>query len=448
MTMDKNQLSQMQEIVAQLNFWSKQYYTFDAPVVKDETYDALYDRLLLLEKQTGVVLPDSPTQRVGGQILDEFVSHKHLARLYSLDKAQTFGELQTWYDKIKKEYPTASFTVEYKYDGLTLNITYEGGKLVTAATRGKGEEGENVTLQAKTIKTLPLTVGFDAVVEIQGEAIMRLSALQKYNQVHPEEPLKNARNGAAGAIRNLNPAVTAQRNLDVVCYSLGYDGGTEVSSQVELVEFLKKNGFPTNAYFKSVNTFEEIKSCIQEIDSLRDSLDFLIDGVVVKVNDFQHREKLGYTDKFPRWAIAFKFKAEEVTTHLNCVEWQVGRTGKLTPLGHLSPVELCGATISKATLNNYDDILRKNLSTNSLVFVRRSNDVIPEVLGLAEEYPQSQPILPPQDCPVCGTKLIKKGANLFCPNTYGCSKQIEARLTHFCSKNAFNIEGVSSKTIL
>ena len=446
--MEKTKFETMQELVDQLNLWAKEYYTLDAPSVEDETYDAVYDRLVLMEKQTGIVLPDSPTHRVGGEVLDKFVPHFHLTRLYSLDKAQSFGVLQSWYDKIVKDYPNADFTVELKYDGLTLNLTYERGKLKTVATRGDGVKGETVTKQAKTIKSAPLSVNFDQTIEIQGEAIMRLSVLEEYNKNHPEETLKNARNGAAGAIRNLNTVVTAQRNLDVVCYSLGFDGGTMIKTQTQLVDFLKNNGFLTNAYFKNVKSFEEIKQCIEEIGNSRESLDFLIDGAVIKVNDFALREELGYTDKFPRWAIAFKFKAEEVTTTLKSVEWQVGRTGKLTPLGHLEPVELCGATISKATLNNYDDIIRKNLSVGSLVFVRRSNDVIPEVLGLAEKTLQSQPILPPTECPVCGTELTKKGANVFCPNTYGCSKQIEARLTHFCSKNAFDIEGVSQKTIV
>ncbi len=446
--MKDERLFDMRVLVDKLNAWAKEYYTLDSPTVSDETYDAAYDRLLLLEKQTGVILPDSPTHRVGGQILDKFQEHRHLTRLYSLDKAQSFGELKSWYDKIVKDAPSAEFTVELKYDGLTLNLTYDGGKLQTGATRGKGVVGENVTAQAKTIKSAPLSIGFDKLIEIQGEAIMHLSALKKYNDLHADDTIKNARNGAAGAIRNLDPSVTASRNLDVVCYSVGYDGGSGVRSQESLVRFLRDNGFRTSDYFKKVKTFEEIKNCIEEIGASREKLDFLIDGAVVKVNDFSIRENLGFTDKFPRWAIAFKFKAEEVVTTLKSVEWQVGRTGKLTPLGHLEPIELCGATISRATLNNYDDVLRKNLSVNSLVFVRRSNDVIPEVLGLAETTEKSQPILPPDVCPVCGTLLVTKGANLFCPNTYGCEKQIEARLTHFCSKNAFDIEGVSKKTIL
>ena len=199
--MEKTKFETMQELVDQLNLWAKEYYTLDAPSVEDETYDAVYDRLVLMEKQTGIVLPDSPTHRVGGEVLDKFVPHFHLTRLYSLDKAQSFGELQSWYDKIVKDYPNADFTVEFKYDGLTLNLTYERGKLKTVATRGDGVKGETVTKQAKTIKSAPLSVNFDQTIEIQGEAIMRLSVLEEYNKNHPEETLKNARNGAAGADR-------------------------------------------------------------------------------------------------------------------------------------------------------------------------------------------------------------------------------------------------------
>ena len=439
------QLDAMRALVDQLNVWAKEYYTLDAPSVSDEKYDAAYDRLLLLEKQTGIVLPDSPTHRVGGQTLDKFEEHKHLTRLYSLDKAQSFGELKHWYEKIVKDAPDAEFTVELKYDGLTLNLTYDKGKLVTGATRGKGIVGENVTGQAKTIKSAPLSIGFDKLIEIQGEAIMHLSALEKYNKNHPDDTIKNARNGAAGAIRNLNPAVTASRNLDVVCYSVGYDGGSGVRSQEELVRFLRDNGFRTSDYFKKVRTFEEIKQCIEEIGAARDSLDFLIDGAVVKVNDFSIRENLGFTDKFPRWAIAFKFKAEEVTTVLKSVEWQVGRTGKLTPLGHLEPIELCGATISRATLNNYDDILRKNLSVNSLVFVRRSNDVIPEIMGVAIENPNAVAMKKPHECPVCHATVKEVGAFLYCTGD-NCAPQIISKLDHFASKDAMDIDGFSEKT--
>ena len=337
------------------------------------------------------------------------------------------------------------FTVELKYDGLTINVTYEDGNFAGAATRGNGIVGEDVTEQVKTIKTVPLSIPFKGKCELQGEGIMRLSALEKYNREHPKDILKNARNAAAGAIRNLDPKVTAQRNLDVVFYSNGYEEGLQVHSQTQLVKFLQENGMLTNYVFKRAKTFEEVKAVINYIGEKRSSFDFLIDGVVIKINDFAVREKLGYTDKFPKWAIAYKFDAEQVTTKLNQVEWQVGRTGKLTPIGKLDAVELCGATIRRATLNNFGDILRKKLKTNALVFVRRSNDVIPEVLGAAEEG--GEEIVKPTVCPACGFPLQEVGANLYCVNAENCRPQIVARLSHYCEKGACDIEGLSDKTV-
>ena len=435
----------MQEIVKQLNQWAYEYYVLDKPTVADTQYDALYDQLVLLEKQTGVVLPDSPTHRVGGEPLKNFVQHKHLKRLYSLDKVQSFGELQEWMQKVNKAVGEVELTVELKYDGLTINVTYEDGNFAGAATRGNGIVGEDVTEQVKTIKTVPLSIPFKGKCELQGEGIMRLSALEKYNREHPKDILKNARNAAAGAIRNLDPKVTAQRNLDVVFYSNGYDEGLQVHSQTQLVKFLQENGMLTNYVFKRAKTFEEVKAVINYIGEKRSSFDFLIDGVVIKINDFAVREKLGYTDKFPKWAIAYKFDAEQVTTRLNQVEWQVGRTGKLTPIGKLDAVELCGATIRRATLNNFGDILRKKLKTNALVFVRRSNDVIPEVLGAAEEG--GEEIVKPTVCPACGFPLQEVGANLYCVNAENCRPQIVARLSHYCEKCACDIEGLSDKTV-
>lgn len=435
----------MQEIVKQLNQWAYEYYVLDKPTVADTQYDALYDQLVLLEKQTGVVLPDSPTHRVGGEPLKNFVQHKHLKRLYSLDKVQSFGELQEWMQKVNKAVGEVEFTVELKYDGLTINVTYENGNFAGAATRGNGIVGEDVTEQVKTIKTVPLSIPFKGKCELQGEGIMRLSALEKYNREHPKDILKNARNAAAGAIRNLDPKVTAQRNLDVVFYSNGYEEGLQVHSQTQLVKFLQENGMLTNYVFKRAKTFEEVKAVINYIGEKRSSFDFLIDGVVIKINDFAVREKLGYTDKFPKWAIAYKFDAEQVTTKLNQVEWQVGRTGKLTPIGKLDAVELCGATIRRATLNNFGDILRKKLKTHALVFVRRSNDVIPEVLGAAEEG--GEEIVKPTVCPACGFPLQEVGANLYCVNAENCRPQIVARLSHYCEKGACDIEGLSDKTV-
>lgn len=435
-------MDRMKDLVALLNKYAYHYYVLDEPIVADKQYDELYNELLALEEKTGVRLPDSPTRRIGGDPIKEFRPHTHLHKLYSLDKCNSYDELRAWDEKIKKVAPETVYTLEYKLDGLTLCLTYDNGLFTGAATRGNGETGEDVTEQVLTIKSIPLSVPYKGRFEAQGEGIMRLSALEKYNRT-AAEPLKNARNGVAGAIRNLDPKVTASRNLDVIFYNVNYVEGTSIPSQRDNIAFLKENGFKTEKLFAS----GDMEKIIAEIENVnRGALDFLIDGMVIKVDDVALREKLGYTDKFPRWAMAYKFEAEETTTILKGVTWNVGRTGKLTPLAHLEPVELCGATIRKATLNNYGDILRKKVKIGSRVFIRRSNDVIPEILGVAEDN-DGKPIVPPEVCPACGAKLYEDGAHIFCPNEYGCRPQVIGRLEHFTCKECMDIRGISEKSI-
>lgn len=432
----------MKELVKLLNKYAYQYYVLDEPTVADVQYDALYNELSALEKETGIVLPDSPTRKIGGDPIKEFAPHKHIKKLYSLDKCNSYDELREWSEKIKKVAPDAVYTLEYKLDGLTLCLTYENGYFKGAATRGNGEVGEDVTAQVSTIKSIPLSVPYKGVFEAQGEGIMRLSALKKYNET-AVEPLKNARNGVAGAIRNLDPKVTASRNLDIIFYNVNYIEGENIASQRENIDFLKRNSFKTDMLFVTT----DIEEIIKKIDSVdRKSLDFLIDGMVIKVDDSALRERLGYTDKFPRWAIAYKFEAEETTTILEDVQWNVGRTGKLTPLAILEPVELCGATIRRATLNNYDDIQRKKVKIGSRVFIRRSNDVIPEILGVSEDNGGKE-IPVPTVCPACGSDLVRDGAHIYCPNEGDCPPQIIGRLTHFAEKDCMDIRGVSEKSI-
>ena len=255
-----NYQERMKELVSVLNQWAYEYYVLDKPTVSDAKYDQLYDELVLMEKETGVVLPSSPTKRVGGEVLKGFEQHKHLGRLYSLDKAQTYEELKDWFDKIKDVYPEAEFSVEYKYDGLTINLTYQNGQLLKATTRGNGEIGEVVSAQVNTIKNVPLEIEHKGVVEIQGEGIMKLSAMEKFNKNHPDDQLKNARNGVAGAIRNLDPKITAERNLSLILYAVGYSQDKKFAGQREIVDFLKQNKFETNAFFAVVKDFEEIKN--------------------------------------------------------------------------------------------------------------------------------------------------------------------------------------------
>lgn len=432
----------MKELVKLLNKYAYQYYVLDEPTVADVQYDSLYNELSALEKETGIVLPDSPTRKIGGDPIKEFAPHKHIKKLYSLDKCNSYDELREWSEKIKKVAPDAVYTLEYKLDGLTLCLTYENGYFKGAATRGNGEVGEDVTAQVSTIKSIPLSVPYKGVFEAQGEGIMRLSALKKYNET-AVEPLKNARNGVAGAIRNLDPKVTASRNLDIIFYNVNYIEDENIASQRENIDFLKRNSFKTDMLFVT----SDIEEIIKKIDSVdRKSLDFLIDGMVIKVDDLALRERLGYTDKFPRWAIAYKFEAEETTTILEDVQWNVGRTGKLTPLAILEPVELCGATIRRATLNNYDDIQRKKVKIGSRVFIRRSNDVIPEILGVSEDNGGKE-IPVPTVCPACGSDLVRDGAHIYCPNEGDCPPQIIGRLTHFAEKDCMDIRGVSEKSI-
>ncbi len=440
-------MNRQQELVNILNKWAHEYYVLDAPTVSDKEYDTLYDELKKLEEESGVVLPDSPTRRVGGEPIKGFEKHTHIARLFSLDKSTTEEELKAFFTRVEKiARGKVEYTVEYKFDGLTVCLTYDKGKFVRATTRGNGVVGEDVTAQVLTIPSFPLSISYQGVLEVRGEAVIRLSVLDEYNKT-ATEPLKNARNAVAGAIRNLDPKITKQRKPEIYFYDVNYrlEGGE--LSQTEAHEFLKKEGFKVFPYFKVCKTGEEVLSAIQEVETLRREIDVLTDGAVIKVNDSELRAEMGYTDKFPRWAMAYKFEAEEVTTLINDVIWQVGRTGKLTPLALLEPVELGGATVSRATLNNYGDIQRKDVKIHSRVLVRRSNEVIPEILGATEHTKTSAEIKKPVICPSCGYVLTETGAHLFCPNRV-CEPRIVAKLDHYASKNAMDIEGFSESTAL
>ncbi|MBR2955653.1 MAG: NAD-dependent DNA ligase LigA [Clostridia bacterium] len=436
--------SRMKELVELLNKYASLYYEQDAPVVSDAEYDALYDELRRLEESEGYSLKNSPTHRVGGAPQKKFEQTKHLLRLYSLDKCQSIEEFYDWCARTEKTIsPLPTLTAEYKFDGLTLNLLYDNGKLVQATTRGDGVTGEIVTAQVRTISKLPKEIKYKGRIEIQGEGIMRLSAFDKYN-LTATEPLKNARNGVAGAIRNLNPAVTAERNLSFFAYNIGYSDKT-FATQKDIREFLIEQGFETEGDFSVVNSKEEIEDYINRAEKARGGLDYLIDGLVFKVDNLSFRDELGYTEKFPKWAIAYKFKADERTTTLEDVVWQVSRSAKLNPLAILDPVDIGGVTVKRATLNNYGDILRKNVKIGDRVFIRRSNDVIPEIMGVAETYEHSKIIEKPTVCPACGAPVQEVGAFLYCTGEH-CAPQVISMLDHFTSKDAMDIEGFSEKT--
>ena len=444
----------MQELISQLNAASRAYYDGNDAVMSDDAWDAMYAELRRLEEETGERMPDSPTRRVGGEVLSGFEEHRHIARLWSMDKAQSESEILAWAQRCEKltsaagGLPQNRYCVEYKLDGLTLNLTYDGGALVQAATRGNGEVGEGILPQAQTIRCIPLTIPFKGRMEVQGECIMKLSTLKKYNET-AQEPLKNARNAAAGALRNLDPKVTASRNLDALFYQIGYIEGRSFETQQEMIAFMQENGLPVSPFAKEAETIDEALDFVREIEAQRDTLDFLIDGATIKLTDMRTREVLGTTDKFPRWAIAFKFAAQETVTKLLDISWELGRTGKLTPLAHLEPVDICGVTVKRATLNNYGDICRKRVRVGSDVWVRRSNDVIPEIMGVVYtgegEAPETD-VVPPETCPACGGALTVRGAHIFCMNRNTCRPQAIARMAHFASRQGMDIESFSEKT--
>ena len=454
---ETNDLQRMRELIDKLNEASRRYYDQNESDISDDEWDAMYAELRGLEEKTGERMADSPTRRVGGAVMEGFEQHRHIARLWSMDKAQSEEEILAWAQRCEKQtndaggLPKNSYCVEYKLDGLTVNLTYDGGKLVQAATRGNGEVGEAILPQAMTIRTIPLTIPFTGRMEVQGEGIMRLSELKKYNET-AAEPLKNARNAAAGALRNLDPQVTASRHLDAFFYQIGYIEGRSFETQQDMLAFMKENGLNISPFVRPAQTIEEALEAVHEIEQKRETLDFLIDGATIKITDMRTREVLGTTDKFPRWSIAFKFPAQETVTKLLKITWEVGRTGKLTPLAHLSPVDICGVTVKRATLNNYDDICRKRVRIGSEVWVRRSNDVIPEIMGVVwdgeGEAPETD-IQPPTVCPACGGELVKlreDGVHLFCLNRTSCRPQAIARMAHFASRQGMDIETFSTRT--
>ena len=450
-------MDEMRRIVDRLNEWAYRYYTLDDPLVADAEYDRLYDELVRLEAETGERLPDSPTRRVGGAVLPGLEPHAHLARLWSRGKAQSIEALEEWAARAEKlradaiaagtPLPPITYVVEHKFDGLTVNLTYDNGQLIQAATRGNGIVGEAILPQVMTIRSVPLRIPFTGRMEVHGEGFMRISVLEKYNRT-AKEPLKNPRNAAAGALRNLDPNVTAARKLDACFYDVGFIEGREpFESQHEMLDFLRQNRFPVSACEIDAKSLPEAIAAVRRIEESRGALDYDIDGAVIKIDDYATRDALGYTDKFPRWAVAYKFEAEEMTTLLEDVTWQIGRTGKLTPVARVSPVELAGATVRQATLNNWQDIQRKRVRLGARVWIRRSNEVIPEIMGRVDEFSDGErDIEKPAVCPACGAALVERGAHLFCPNRDGCKPQIVMRLSHFASRDAMDIDTFSEKT--
>ena len=446
-----NAEQEIKKLREELETHNRNYYILDEPTISDFEYDAMLRRLEDLEAaHPEFASPNSPTQRVGGRALDTFAPMRHEVPLESLADVFSEDELTAFLERTTPALALAEYTVEPKVDGLSMALIYENGEFVRGGTRGDGLTGEDVTANLKTIRSIPLRLkNAPERIIVRGEVYMPDSVFEELNarrEELDEKPFANPRNAAAGTMRQLDPRVVAERKLDIRLFNVQTVSGEGYKTHSESLEALADMGFPVIP-FKLCRSAEECLAEVRRIGEERDKYPFGIDGAVVKANLLSDRAALGSTSKFPRWAVAYKFEAEEVTTKLKKVTWEVGRTGKLTPLAHVEPVELAGATIQRATLNNYGDILRKRLKLNARVWLRRSNEVIPEITGRVDEYyPDETEIEMPEECPCCGHALEEKGAFIYCPNSRNCTDQIVMRLSHFASRDAMDIEAFSEKT--
>lgn len=444
----------VEAIRQKLNQYGYEYYVLDRPSVPDAEYDRLMNELIEIETDYPELRsPDSPTQRVGAAPLDAFVKVTHDTPMLSLDKVKSINELTRWIDKVSKNLGyTPKFIVELKFDGLAVSLKYENGRLVRGATRGDGEEGEDITQNLKTIRTIPLRLRKDTTVEVRGEAYMSKRTFYNLNKEYEkkgEDPFANPRNAAAGSLRQLDPRISASRNLSFFAYGL-IENGEIITSQEEAFTYLRGLGIKVSEDYKVCKTVEEIWSYIEDYERKRSELDYEIDGIVIKVSDYDEQEQLGYTIKSPRWAVAYKFPAEEAVTTIEDVEFKVGRTGKVTPRARFSPVDIAGSTVTYATLHNEDFIKEKNLHIGDKVIIKKANDIIPAVVApLIDERTGSEiEIQFPTHCPVCGSKLIRLDteADYRCVNPE-CPAQVMESFTHFVSKKAMNIDGLGEKLI-
>ena len=441
----------MLELVKLLNQYAHEYYTTDNPSVSDSEYDKLYHELLDLEKQyPEFVQPDSPTHRVGGKVLEGFEKYQHQYPLYSLQDAFSREELDAFDTRIRKDFPDVSYLCELKIDGLSISLMYEKGILVAGATRGDGSVGENITENLKRVKDIPLKLPSEVDMTVRGECYMPRSSFDAVNQLRQEngEPeFANPRNAAAGTLRQLDTAIVAKRNLATFLYQEA--SPTSVTSQEAVLNQLSKNGFSVNERHILAHSMDEVWQFIGQITQERDQLPYDIDGVVIKVNDLVMQEELGFTVKAPKWAIAYKFPAEEKEAQLLSVDWTVGRTGVVTPTANLAPVQLAGTTVSRATLHNVDYIAEKDIRKGDTVIVYKAGDIIPAVLQVVESKRQSEEKLEiPKNCPSCNSELIhfEDEVALRCINPR-CPAQIKEGLIHFASRDAMNITGLGPAVV-
>ncbi len=456
---------QIEELREKIRYHNYRYYVLDDPEISDAEYDRLFRQLVELEQaHPELITPDSPTQRVGAEPLEAFAQVTHRQPMLSLENAFGSEELREFDGRVKRflgHSDDVAYTAEPKIDGLAVELVYEGGRLIVASTRGDGYVGEDVTANIKTIMSVPLTLmerkdgrPVPELLEVRGEVYMEIEAFEKLNRQRIDRglpPFANPRNAAAGSVRQLDPRVTATRPLNMFCYGVGEVRGASFETQMELMITLQQWGLRVNRqYIKLCKNIEEAVKYCEKLETDRDAFPYEIDGAVIKVNSIELQRKLGEKARSPRWAIAYKFEPNQETTRLTHIEVQVGRTGVLTPVAHLEPVEIGGVTVKRATLHNEDEIQKKDIREGDIVLVQRAGDVIPEVVMpiVSKRTGKEKKFQMPKNCPVCGATVVRKSGEVAsrCPNP-NCPAQIKEALKHFVSKGAMNIEGLGDKLI-
>ncbi len=445
---------QIQELCEEIGDHQFKYYVLDAPTISDAAFDKLWNQLLDLEqKYPQYKLESSPTLQVGGGFSTSFTQHDHIEKMMSLDNVFDSGELDTWFDRIEKSESKNSWLCEVKVDGLAINLLYEEGRLTRALTRGNGTTGEDVTLNIKTIKSVPLELkgkNLPSLLEVRGEVFFPLQSFDELNDSLEEagKPrFANPRNAAAGSLRQKDPKITASRPLDVVVHGIGAAQGVSFAKQSDAYELLKGWGLPTSSRFKVVSTRKEVFEFIDQYEKNRHNVEHEIDGVVIKVNEIKSQNLLGFTSRAPKWAIAYKYPPEEVVTKLLDIKVSVGRTGRVTPFAFMEPVKVAGSTVTNATLHNAQEIVRKGILIGDTVLIRKAGDVIPEVLApvIEKRDGSEKAFVMPSKCPDCGSKLraMSEGdVDIRCPNSQSCPAQVVERLFYIGSRSALDIDGL------
>ncbi len=439
------------EKVQLLKKWAHAYYVEDNPVATDEEYDALYHEVLDFEKtHPDDIAEDSPTRRVGGVVREEFNKAKHIKRMWSMEDVFSTEEVREWLNRVEKNVGKCDYFCEPKFDGASMNLLYEGGRLVRAITRGDGVVGEEVTDNVRTIRSVPLAIDYKELIEIRGEVVIRKDDFEKINEERLDEgepPFANPRNAAAGSLRQLDSSVTAKRRLVFYPWGIG-ENSLKQERLSEKMAFVYEQGFLRPPYERPCNTLEEIEEFYRFIISKRDEIPMMMDGLVIKVDEVAKQEELGYTVKFPKWMCAYKFPAVEKVTRVLDITLQVGRTGVITPVAEIEPVNIEGAVVSRATLHNFDEIERKDIRIGDHVIIIRSGDVIPKIIKVLTDRRtgEEKPIERPTHCPTCGSELLDEGTLIKCQNLE-CPDRVVNSIIHFAKKSCMNIDGLGSKIV-